>query len=56
MNEELKMKMMKIAVDGKLSCQIARKLAEDLNISYKEVGAAANDLGLRIRNCELGCF
>ncbi|MDP2157512.1 MAG: hypothetical protein Q8K68_07385 [Nitrospirota bacterium] len=48
--------MMKKAADGKLSCAVARKIAEDLNIPYKEVGDAANDLGIRIVNCELGCF
>jgi len=56
MNEELKQNMIEKAVDGKLPCSIARKLAEDLKIPYKEVGDAANDLGIRIKNCELGCF
>ncbi len=56
MNEELKQEMMKKAADGKLPCSIARKIAEDLKIPYKEVGDAANDLGIRIGNCELGCF
>ena len=56
MNEELKQEMMEQAADGKLPCAVARKIAEDLNISYKEVGDAANDLGIRINNCELGCF
>ncbi|MBI5846952.1 MAG: hypothetical protein HZB31_03235 [Nitrospirae bacterium] len=56
MNEELKQEMMKKADDGKLSCSDARKIAESLNISYKEVGDAADDLGIRIRNCQLGCF
>ena len=56
MNEELKQEMLKESTDGKLPCSAARKIAEDLKIPYKEVGDAANDLGLRIRNCELGCF
>jgi len=56
MNEELKQKMMKMAVEGKLSCAVARKIAEDLDIPYKEVGDAANALGIRIKNCQLGCF
>lgn len=56
MNEELKQEMMEKAVDGKLPCAVARKIAKDLNISYKDVGDAANDLGIRIKNCELGCF
>ena len=56
MNEELKQEMMKKTVEGKLPCAVARKIAEDLKIPYKEVGDAANDLGIRIKNCELGCF
>lgn len=56
MNEELKQTMIEKAADGKLSCSVARKIAEDLQISYKDVGDAANDLGIRIQNCQLGCF
>ena len=56
MNEKLKKEMVKKAADGKLPCSVARKIAEDLNISCKEVGDAANDLGIRIKNCQLGCF
>ena len=56
MNEELKQKMLKKAVEGSLPCAVARKIAEDLNIPYKEVGDAANELGIRIKNCQLGCF
>ena len=56
MNEDLKQEMMKMVADGKLPCSVARKIAEDLNLSYKEVGDAANELGIRIENCQLGCF
>jgi hypothetical protein len=56
MNEELKQEMMKKAADGKLPCAVARRIAEDLKIPYKEVGDAANDLGIRIKGCQLGCF
>ncbi len=44
------------AVDGKITCGAARKIAEELNVSYNEVGTAATDLKIKIRNCELGCF
>lgn len=56
MNEELKQELMNKAVDGKLPCAVARKIAEDLNLAYKEVGEAADELGIRIKNCQLGCF
>ena len=47
---------MKKAVDSKLPCADARKIAEDLGVPYSEVGAAADELGVKIKNCQLGCF
>lgn len=56
MKEKLRQEIMKKAVDSKLSCADARKIAEDLVIPYAEVGAAADELGVKIKNCQLGCF
>lgn len=56
MKEELRQKMLQKAVDNRLPCSVARKIAEELDIPYKEVGAAADELGIRIRDCQLGCF
>ena len=56
MKEDLKEEMLKKAKDGKLSCAEARQLAESLGLPYKEVGAAANELGIKIKDCQLGCF
>jgi hypothetical protein len=50
--EEIK----KRATGGKLNCAIARKIAEELGVSYKDVGKAADDLQIKITNCQLGCF
>lgn len=44
------------AVEGKLSCSAARALAQELQVSTREVGDAANHLGIKIKACELGCF
>ncbi len=44
------------SADGRLSCRAARKLAEELGVRYKEVGEAADELKIRITDCELGCF
>ncbi|MDI1471306.1 MAG: molybdopterin-guanine dinucleotide biosynthesis protein MobB [Thermodesulfovibrio sp.] len=41
---------------GKISCAEARKIAEELNVPYIEVGRTANELKIKIRKCELGCF
>ena len=56
MKEELRQEIMKKTVDKKLPCAAARKIAEDLDIPYIEVGAAADELGVKIKNCQLGCF
>ncbi|MBA4349475.1 MAG: hypothetical protein C0415_05745 [Thermodesulfovibrio sp.] len=44
------------SVDSRIPCSTARKIAEELGIPYKEVGKAANELKIKIKNCELGCF
>lgn len=44
------------AKDGRLSCTAARKLAEELKVSPRVVGEAANELKIKIKSCELGCF
>jgi hypothetical protein len=56
MKDELKEEIMKRAVGGKLACAAARSIAEGLHVAYREVGEAADELGIKIKNCELGCF
>lgn len=41
---------------GKITCSEARKIAEEINVPYIEVGRVANELKIKIRKCELGCF
>ena len=56
MNKEIEKALQKYTFDGKISCAIARKIAEDLGVPYKEVGEAADQLSIRIKDCQLGCF
>jgi hypothetical protein len=44
------------AVDGRLTCPVLRKFAEDQGVPYKVAGAAADLAGVRVKNCDLGCF
>ncbi|MCL5887411.1 MAG: hypothetical protein M1617_03785 [Actinobacteria bacterium] len=44
------------AVDGKVTCPVLRKFAEDSGVAYKVAGAAADAAGIRVKNCDLGCF
>ena len=44
------------AVDGKVTCPVLRKYAEDTGVPYKVAGAAADMQGIKVHNCDLGCF
>ena len=44
------------AVDGRITCPVLRKLAEDFGVVYKVAGAAADGAGIKVKNCDLGCF
>lgn len=44
------------ARDGKVTCPVLRKFAEDNNIPYKVAGYAADAAGIKVHNCDLGCF
>jgi len=56
MKEKLKKELINKAVNGKISCAVARKIAEELEVSYKEIGSAADELAIKIKDCQLGCF
>ena len=42
--------------DGKLSCVVCFKIAEDFGISNKEMGKILNEMKVKISHCQLGCF
>ncbi|MDD4875762.1 MAG: hypothetical protein PHQ86_01315 [Dehalococcoidales bacterium] len=42
--------------DGYLSCPIAWKIARNANVPKIAVGAIADKLGVRVTNCQVGCF
>lgn len=44
------------AVDGKLTCTRAHELAKELGLAVRVVGRACDILGIKIIECELGCF
>jgi hypothetical protein len=56
MNKKIAQEIEKKAVDHRLPCPVARKIAKDLAVAYKEVGETADALEIKITNCELGCF
>ncbi|MGB4593674.1 MAG: hypothetical protein WBI63_07895 [Coriobacteriia bacterium] len=44
------------AVEGRITCPVLRKLAEDQGVVYKVAGTAADLAGVKVKNCDLGCF
>ncbi len=44
------------AADGRITCAELRKIAEELDANYREAGKTADELKIKIRNCDLGCF
>ncbi|MGI9860587.1 hypothetical protein SDD30_04250 [Moorella naiadis] len=41
---------------GKLPCLVAQEVARRLQVPMREVGQAADDLKIKIIQCQLGCF
>lgn len=44
------------SINQKISCANARSIAEELRIPYSEVGKIADELKIKIKDCQLGCF
>lgn len=49
-------KLMTESEDSRISCARAQGLARSLGVSYAVVGQLADELGIRVRECQLGCF
>lgn len=43
-------------IDGYLPCPVAWRIAKEANVPKVVIGEIADRLGLRITNCQLGCF
>ena len=54
--EDLKNKIRAAAPEGKIACGAAMRLAEELVISRKDMGKLLNELKIKIKQCQLGCF
>lgn len=42
--------------DKSLSCAEAFEMARDLDVPPAVVGRTCNELGIKVTNCQLGCF
>ena len=44
------------ATDGRIACARLWKIAAQFDLSRREIGNAADALGLKVKPCQLGCF
>lgn len=42
--------------EKRLACVDAFRIARDLDVPLDDVGRACDELGIRISQCQLGCF
>lgn len=56
LTEEVLKAVREASRDGRITCTAARKLAEELKVPYIVIGRAADELKIKIKSCELGCF
>lgn len=54
--EEMKEAIRAKAHDGRITCPVLRRFAEEIGVPYKVAGTAADLAGVRVHNCDLGCF
>ncbi len=52
----IKEALLKAAPEGRITCPAARELADTLGVSPAVIGAACNQLKIKIKECALGCF
>ena len=53
---DIEYEILRTAKDHKIDCVQALAIAKKFDVSPKEVGAEIDKLGIKIHNCQLGCF
>ena len=60
MNDETTDKLKKLlkehSTDGRITCEEAWQIADEIGTKKHEVGKTADEIGIRIQSCQLGCF
>ncbi len=54
--ELLEKRIMEAAQNNKIICEDAFAISQELDVPAEEVRIAADRLGIKISNCQLGCF
>jgi hypothetical protein len=56
LNSQLETRLVAAAHEKRITCAGAFAIAKSLGIPTAEVGRMANELKIKISNCQLGCF
>ncbi len=54
--ETLAEAILSAAENNRLTCERAHALAQELNVTLREIGALCDELKIKIAACQLGCF
>ena len=41
---------------GRLTCEKAHELRKEMDVPLTEIGEVCNELNIKIKDCQLGCF
>ena len=55
-HDELEKEVIGSLVGGYLPCPVGLNLSRRLEIDSKKIGDTVDDLGIRVSDCQLGCF
>lgn len=54
--EQAKAKLLEMFPDKRISCAEATRFAKEWGIELKAMGQILNDAGIKLAQCQLGCF
>jgi hypothetical protein len=54
--EQLIERIRSAGIEGKISCSQALAIAREAKVSTREVGDLLNELKIKVKSCQLGCF
>ena len=56
MTDELIEKIKGVSTDGKITCAATQQFARDNGIAMNKMKSFVDVVGLKVQNCQLGCF
>ena len=54
--EQVMTRLKEVSREGMISCSAARQVAEEMQFPMRLIGPLCDQLKLKIKGCELGCF